>query len=279
MIRLQQQLEDVPSSRHGRGLLVYAHYDHEARIRAYVRHALDAARAQGLYTIAVTTNVLEDAQRTLLEQHCDRLIIRPENTGFDFYSWKVALEQVDLAAFEFVITTNSSILWPIGDPAPALDRIFGSACDFVGINRSLETAPHIQSYFLLWRKPLIHSSFFRKFWQDVPPYIDKWDVVLNLECRLEALVQQAGFSTATLIDPNRFLWRHAPVFGRQLRRVATNPTMRYPLEMLHAGSPCLKLSVLQLNPYRVDLKALRAECLARGYPSGCMDDFYARFLA
>jgi len=261
-----------------RGAVIYAHFDAEARVREYVRHALGVYQEAGLRTVFVTTSVLDEAQRQIVESSGARCIVRGENRGFDFYSWKVGLEALEVSDFDFVVTTNSSVFGPIGPFQEILDRLLLRPAPLLGVTRSLEGGEHLQSYFLLWKRQLLESAWFQSFWASLESFADKQSVIDRYELRLADRVASAGFDWDTLIRDPRFLYKRWSRFALLRGRSVANPTLRHPLRLLAAGSPFVKLSLLQLLPEGFDPIALRAACLSRGYPATCLGDFHRHYL-
>jgi 2-polyprenyl-3-methyl-5-hydroxy-6-metoxy-1,4-benzoquinol methylase len=241
----------------------------------------------------VTTSRLPAAEREKLQPHV-QVILEVDNVGFDFSMWKRCIAQDDLAAYDEVVLMNSSVYGPIGDISATFAAMQEEPCDAWGMVESLEHDRHLQSFFFVFRRPVLSSGAFRAFWDSVLPYRNKRQVIRSYEIGLTQWLVDAGFAVAAFCPwrqvvryvaghPRRPIpiprdLRGIPRLAargmgsllRHLHRVyvhTMNPTVAYPGELLELGVPFLKLEVMRDNPFDRDLDAIRRQLQSLGYPA------------
>ena len=72
-------------------------------------------------------------------------------------------------------------------------------CDFWGMTDNNDMAYHLQSYFLLFKKPLLIAPTFSTFWENVKILNDKNEIIQTYEVGLTSYFQKEGFSPAVAI--------------------------------------------------------------------------------
>jgi len=251
-----------------RRLVIYAHYDSQNRIRGYVLEHLKALTALG--EIHFVSNAdLSVATLALVRPQVVATHLR-ENRGFDFGMWAHVLGSIDYTEFDEVLLTNSSIAGPFHPLQPILDRLEADPCDFWGLTSSLLLAPHLQSYFLVFRKRVLTSDSFRRFWASVLPYRSKDALVLAYEIGLTQFLADEGFTWKEAF-PREMLrggwfknWRVRRLSTGRVRRFM-DPTLLYPDLLLESGMPYVKLGLLERNPHRLNLRHLLKAIARLGY--------------
>ena len=276
-----------------RRLLLYAHFDPEDVVRDYVVHALRAMRPSCSSIRFATTSRLPEPERQKLASYVDECR-ELENVGFDFFMWKRTLEPGDVETYDEIVLMNSSVYGPFCDPSSMFDAMAQEPCDAWGITENLEFDWHVQSYFMVFRKPILESDAFGAFWGSVLPHRSKRQVIRSYELGLSQWLRDNGFTVRALCPWNRVVTylesnRHrAFVFDRNLPRalwlavrtaaflrrwlpwfpIATvNPTIAFPEELLELGVPFLKLEVMRDNPFGRDVEAIRWKLKSLGYPT------------
>lgn len=196
---------------------------------------------------------------------CDQVIERP-NRGFDFAAWRDTLEAFDMAAFDEVLLTNSSVIGPLRPLGPIFDRMAANDCDFWGLTWNRERTLHLQSFFQVFRSRLITSPEWAAFWDDVSDAPDKMATVHAHEIPMTRHFTKAGFRADSLIPPGRLpgtpclIWRHHPQGPLRPPRLtgSSNQSMTVPAQLIAAGMPYLKASHLIGNtaPLLARIRAL-----------------------
>jgi hypothetical protein len=218
-------------------LLCYAHFDASGQVMPFVKHSLNAMQPYCEATIFISNSPVIENDRAELLSVCSQVLFN-NNSGYDFYMWKLALEKADLSLYDEVILMNSSVYGPVSDMEPVFTDMESLECDFWGITECFQMQPHIQSYFLVFKRRVIESQAFRNFWDGVLPYVNKLQVIQSYEVGLTQWLLESGFKPGVLCGFER-LGNCCLTTGNRLRK-KDNASVKHALELLNAGSPFLK---------------------------------------
>lgn len=225
----------------GRRVCCFAHYDPQSTLDPTVFHYLQAITEQGFYIIFISTSpTLPSNLVASLARICSRILIRP-NEGLDFASWKCGFITVPeiLQAKELLLANDS--VWLVRDLAPVMGKMEQTSCDFWGMTASRKLLPHLQSYFLLFRKTALQSKAFGSFWDSVRVHSEKQSIIGQYEVTLTLRLALAKLTPAAWIPTLEIC----------------NPSLRHGLELTrNYGMPLLKRELLRSNPCEVDLHTL-----------------------
>lgn len=170
---------------------VFAHFDKDNKVEEYVYYFLNELLKISHCIIFVTTSDISIEDVECLKSLNIQVIVR-QNIGYDFYSYKVGIESLDMTKYDELIICNDSVYGPFFP----LDEMFkimqGRECDFWGVTASKSIAYHLQSYFIVYRKKIISSTMFRDFWHDLIALGDKGEVVKQYEVGLSELLFDYG---------------------------------------------------------------------------------------
>lgn len=194
-------------------LCVYFFYDKDGGVDDYIPLYLKAMRDFFSEICVVVNGALTDDGREKLEDVSDKLIVR-ENKGFDSWAYKEALYSygIDYIAkkFDEVLLNNFTCFGPIGSFKPMFDKMDKSVCDFWGHCRyypskgqRVRNQPipeHLMSYFVLFRKRILTSAAWKKYWETLQPVNDYDDARLNHEFRLTPYFEKLGFVSDAYIN-------------------------------------------------------------------------------
>lgn len=258
-----------------RRLAVLAHYDADGLLAASVRHQAEALVAACDDVVMVTVSPLSEGDRTWLRERLT--LIERDNVGYDFYSYKVGLDSVDLTAYDEVLICNDTWIGPLLPLDDLLHRMDGVTADFWGITRSEEIEPHVQSFFVVFRARALRSPAFASFWSEMEPVSDRDEVIRRYEIGLSSALHGAGLTSAAYFEPTaaerrrarrRLLWWAADRIGaprnrarvRRYRRWMareTNPTIAL-ADAAFDGErlPLVKIAALRYDQYRLDAERL-----------------------
>lgn len=251
-------------------LVCYAHFDGKGQVRPFVLHSLQMIRPCCADLVFVSNSPLTDQDQALLAASATHIIVN-NNTGYDFYMWKLGLESVDLSLYDEVILMNSSVFGPLFAMEPVFSAMAAVACDFWGITECFQMQPHIQSYFLVFRKAMLRSEAFRLFWNGVLPYTNKLQVIQSYEVGLTQWFVESGFRAGVYccFEQIGLQCRNA---GKRLRK-KDNTSVKFALELLQAGSPFLKRDAVRNR--KVDLQQVDQYLEKWGYPRRLIDDEFS----
>ena len=188
---------------YSRPVCLFCSYDAQGVVRAYVYQYLHALAAEGFDVVFITSSpVVTDADREKLRQCCVRVIHR-ENRGYDFYGWKIGMEAYPMhASHDGLLLANDSVIGPLFGMGQLIDRLKGCDADIVGMTDSQRYFPHLQSYFLYCRKPVIQSGAFRQFFAEMAVIGRRWVVIRKYEIGFSRRMG-AQFRLSALYDVDR----------------------------------------------------------------------------
>jgi len=229
----------------------YAHYDGKDEVKRYVLFALERLRELCNEVVFVSTSRLRESELNKIRPYTTSTLFR-ENAGFDFSMWKDALAFIDTSAVDELILTNSSILGPLYPLLPIFERMGNDPCDFWGMTDTYQICWHIQSYFLVFKKSAIQSPVFRQFFDTVLPFRDKFQTIRSYEVALAPYLEENGLKSATFVPMGSLFG--SEIRAARIQRKRENATLSYPVALLKAGMPYVKIHLLRDNPGRVPLK-------------------------
>ena len=181
-------------------LLLYVHYNKYDELSGHVLYQLEQLRPLFSKLIVISNSQLtKSATSTLKETGADEVIQR-ENLGFDFAAWRDGMAHVgfeDLTDFDSVTLMNDTCfgpLWDISDIVEGFEK--RPNVDFWGMTNFRKTKyfdEHLQSYFMSFKKHVVASEVFQKFWSSVKTFTDVQDVIDNYETRVTSVLLEAGY--------------------------------------------------------------------------------------
>jgi rhamnosyltransferase len=244
---------------------LFAHYDKDNIVDPYVLRYIDALQPFTSHFVFITTSQLDETEQSKLEQRNISVICR-ENVGYDFYSWKVGLESVDLSQFNELLQVNDSCYAPLFSFNDIFEKMEEEKCDFWSITRSHYYGKHAQSYFVCYREPIIRNLKFLKFWKEMVPLKEKRQVIVNYEAGISRMLLAQKYSmqqyfSITLRHYARTFFRNLALKLSTTRNlnpykyfraiILSNPTFHFYREMLDAKVPLIKIALLRGDPYFV----------------------------
>lgn len=171
-----------------RRLAIFAYYDPDGRVDAYIPYLLNAVRPYCTRQVAVVNGTLCPAGLAALEACADEVVLRP-NQGYDVTAYKEAFLAVeDLSAYDEILFYNQTIFGPVCPLDGMFTAMAARDVDFWGLTRhkgaraaswddSVPILPHVQSFFFAVRASLFRAPEFTAYWQGLPPIETYWDAV------------------------------------------------------------------------------------------------------
>jgi lipopolysaccharide biosynthesis protein len=223
-----------------RDLCLFAHFDKDDTVDEYVLRYLRHIKELNFAIVFVSTARLPPAEVDRVRSHCFDVILR-ENVGLDFGSWAAGFAKHHAAIDGRLLLANDSVYGPLGNLSAAVDRLTARPADFYGFVESIEIAPHLQSWFLLFEPSVVRHPAFTAIMSRSYPAMSKQQIIVQGEVDLSRRLARAGFrydalyrsSQASLIErsllgnPSHFLWQEL---------------------LFEAGIPFLKVELLRDNP-------------------------------
>jgi lipopolysaccharide biosynthesis protein len=247
-------------------LAIYAHYGKSPEVAGHVLFCLQQIAELGFQICFVSNSEVSPGSAGKLKSFCERVLVR-ENTGLDFGMWQRGLAEYELSQFEELLLANSSVVGPLQPLAPFWQSPAVANADFWGFTDNDEFKPHLSSYFLVFRRRVLHSERFCEFWRAFLPYQDKWQVIFSYELGLSQWLEEGGFKGRAVFPQTEIIaayrssrgwwgkigdqWRFLSSLWRNRQWPPRNVTLVYPDVLLQRGMPFLKVTLLHQNSPRI----------------------------
>ena len=253
--------------------IVFVHYDKDNLIDDYVYFYLKELQKVSDYIVFVTVVKLSINDINKLNTICNDVILR-ENVGYDFMSYKVGLESFDYQIYDEVVICNDSVYGPLYPLENIFNKMSTKRCNFWGMTSGKEISYHLQSYFIVFKKQILHSEAFQSFWDNVQVLDNKRDIIEKYEIGLTKYLISYGFKPLAYADYKPKLLN---VLKAKLKRItlykvivklyillrgkyklpnplAINLTHQYWKELLiYKQNPFIKIELLRDNPVQVKI--------------------------
>lgn len=185
---------------------VFAHYDKDSIIDDYVIYYLNALKEVCSKIVFVSCGNLSEEEQQKLSGLADYVIAKPHNE-YDFGSYKrgfLYLKNSDLLDYDELVFANDSCYGPFYPFKVIFEEMESKDCDFWGItknnfgyrkqpNHFFIKRPHVQSYFIAFKKDVFASDFFAEFVESVREENHKNLIVSNYEIGLTEMLVEKGF--------------------------------------------------------------------------------------
>lgn len=153
-------------------------------VHDYVTYYLKGLQDVARDITVIVNGTLSVKGRKALEALGVDILVR-KNEGLDFAAWQAALLALGwdtLESYDELILCNCSCYGPVYPFSEAFQTMGMRDCDFWGMTRHPQVntrlipgdpnsriEEHIQSYFMVFRKTLLASSRFRRWWETLVP--------------------------------------------------------------------------------------------------------------
>lgn len=229
----------------------------------YLEDYFVALKEQGFFTIFINArDAAPSNQFTRTLAGLDHYIERA-NLGLDFGSWSdfsrwFLANGGSFNDFEEVLLANDSMIGPLSSLQPIFSAATTLPHHVVGLTDSFQGAHHLQSYFLLFKKPALSALFLDKFLSGLPYYINKTLLIQDVEMQLTGALAAFGLSWAPLFPylelskksiPDEDVLNFIETHGFGLFFSAQNPTHFYAERLLlEHNFPFVKKELIYKNP-------------------------------
>jgi lipopolysaccharide biosynthesis protein len=223
---------------------LFAHFDRSDLVDEYVLRYLKRIRELNFSIVFISASRLGARDIERVRADCCDVIVR-ENAGLDFGSWSAAIAKHRTAIQGRLLLANDSVYGPVGSLADALARLTSRPADFYGLAESVEIAPHLQSWFLLFEPWVVQHAVFANLLMQPFSTMSKPDIIANGEIGLSQRLIEAGFRYQALYLIDRE--------GLSAHRHTLNPMHLLWRELLFDdGIPFVKVELLRDNPLGVE---------------------------
>ena len=205
---------------------IYFFYDAEGIVDKYVVYYLkELSTVCEEICVVVNGDLNEDGEKQF-RAYSNKLIIR-KNRGFDSWAYKEAIESYGYNyiadQYDELVLSNFTNFGPIFPFQEMFDAMKKCDCDFWGHNRypdhgsyiaGTHVIDHIQSYFSVFRKSVLKSPSFKRYWCTLSLPQNYQQAIIFHEVRYTRYFEELGFVSTTFIpwEKYRDFGTNAPVF-------------------------------------------------------------------
>jgi rhamnosyltransferase len=182
-------------------VIIFAHYDPNGKVHLDTQDLIKELYEYSNQIIFVSTNISDESFQ-FISKYCK--IIKRENYGYDFWSYKVGLDHIsNYKEVTSIILINNSFI--ATNPIKLCDNYFSLNKDdkcLFGLTISNEKLKHIQSFWIEFTgTKIIHSSSFKDWWESMKPISNQKEVIEKYEIGLSSHFNKLGFSLNSLFNP------------------------------------------------------------------------------
>ncbi len=250
-------------------ILFFAHYNSVDLLSDYVVFTLQCMRAFYEKIVVISNSTLSHNHYETLGTLADVVFVR-NNIGFDFSAWKEAILKEGFEAllhYDSLTIMNDTCFGPISE----LDILFqqmesDTTIDFWGITNNKKSKngmpvtggaipEHIQSYFMCFKKNVVSSDVFIKFWENIQAFTNVSEIIQKYETQLTVLLQQNGFRSATMLDANMYNLKESNLSNHYPEILIDNnvPFIKIKSFLMHSNPQYLKDYIQNKTSYSVEL--------------------------
>lgn len=230
-------------------ILLFVHYNKKNKLDDRIIYTLKNIRHSFNTVIVISNSNLSNNDMSLLKTVSDKVILR-DNVGFDFSAWKDGIDSVGwstMKKYDSLTLMNDTCycpIWPIDKYFDKFDKKIN--IDFWGasLHKSVtygmpgtnDPVPeHIQSYFMTFKRDVINSRAFVKFWGSIEAHADVRKVIRDYEVGMTKTLSDAGFKYDAIVNMRN------TVFST---KTIVNPIFQAPLTLLGQKFPFIKLKAV-----------------------------------
>ena len=172
----------------------------------FALNLLEALSTAGFWILAISTRQLSATQLSEVQARVAHIIERA-NVGQDLGSYQYGVDwlrrhrQLDTA--DLLVLANDSMFYPkaITDE---LRKMLENPSEWQSLFENHEFHYHAQSFFLMFRSPVLKSDAFWTFWQRYKPYSARVHAIDKGELGLSQSLKKAGFVCEAAYSSSRF---------------------------------------------------------------------------
>jgi uncharacterized membrane protein len=230
-------------------ILLFVHYNKKDKLDYRIIYTLKNIKHLFNTVIVISNSNLSENDKSLLKNVSDKVILR-DNFGYDFSAWKDGINSVgwsNIKKYDTLTIMNDTChcpIWPIDKYFKKFDKklnvdFWGASLHRAtnyGMPGSNEPVPeHIQSYFMTFKRNVIKSRAFIKFWDGIEAHSDVKKVIRDYEVGITKTLSDSGFKYDAIVNTKNSVFAIKTI---------VNPTFQDPLSLLAQKFPFVKLKAI-----------------------------------
>ena len=230
---------NADSSSTMRRVCIFSFYDGAGVVDDYVLYFLKKMERHVERILFYSNGPLARNSEIALRELGHEVIQRP-NVGFDVLAYKEGLQYIDFdkeGRYDEVLMVNHTCYGPIFP----FDELFSSMsqrqCDFWGITAHLEMKPnpftgtgtlpyHINSNFIVVRKPLLQSQAFRCYWEALEGSNTYEEAVQSHEVIFTQYFTKLGYTSECYLDCAKYGTLYPAIYDVDETVIDRNPILK-----------------------------------------------------
>ena len=223
---------------------IFLHWDKDNIIDDYVVKYLSELHTvvQDIHFVSNSAVSQKELEKVVF---CTKRASCRKNEGLDFGAWKEVLESNGFdevaGAYDEVVLANDSCYGPLFPFSKMFNAMAQRQCDFWGVTKNLNPT-HIQSYFYVFRKPVLESQAFRDFFTNFNYGYNREETISNCEIALTDILCQVDLHYEVYTDycANDIAIMHKRIGASDV----CDMTVYYWPELVERRAPLLKIKAL-----------------------------------
>ncbi len=183
-------------------ICLMSHFDVHDIVDPHVIYYLSKLQIQKIEVIFISScPTLKEFEIEKIKPYCSTIILK-KNFGFDFSCWQEALKHVkNILTYDSLILANDSVYGPLCDLGILFSEMEEEKYDLMGALESWERTRHLQSFFLVFNKKIIHDSCFKNFFlKHIKLSRSKENIIFTTELRLANYFRERGFHVGAYVS-------------------------------------------------------------------------------
>ncbi len=258
--------------------LIFAHYHPQGMMRNDIINFLKKSQKIFSEIVFVSTKVEKDQIKEIPNKI---KIIKRENFGYDFYSYKKGWEYINTKfkgnfSDKNLFFINSSILFI--QPEKLLNLLSKKSLirknEFWGLSRSFELTDHIATYCFFFSGTLFENKNIFTWWKNIKPLNDRNKVVSRYELGLSNLMIRNNIKLNSFYKKNiklktnnifkKLTQRYKEIFFKTPKYYKKNP-INYFWRDFYNKYGIIKIKLIKENDEKYGVKGLRSLVKKKGF--------------
>ena len=193
-------------------LCIYVTYNRQCKICEYAGNVLKSLKECCSRLCLVCNYDSIEEGKEYADVYADDIFCR-ENKGYDSGAYKDVLCEIlgwdEVRKYDELILANDSFFgffYPLQNTFDLMDK---QNCDFWGMtgqipgefsNPTYKFDAHVHSYFLVFKKKVLNSGLFRRFWEELVYPENFREAIINFEIGINTCLKEHGFQGISYID-------------------------------------------------------------------------------